>query len=157
MTIITQQPITERVQRWDVYDVADHLADLPAMIRRGGQQADRAARYVHRYAGVLFRAAERGGQVAPSVAGYQPVTAAVWLLDAEADFGGGDWAGARACFADRRDAELALDRFLAEHGIDRDAARWDQTVADTGTYGEPDPDTLDGIVVRFGITQMAVR
>lgn len=156
--VVTPQPaIDQRVQRWDIYDIADHLADLPAMIRRGGEHADRAARYAHRYADVLFRAAERGGQVAPCDSRYATITPTVWLLTAEADAGAGDYTGITRIYSSYDAAVIALHRWIIEQGIDLDAAMYGSVRTETSLCGDPDPDTTDGIIVHYGINQTEVH
>jgi hypothetical protein len=62
-------PINERVKRWDVYDIADELADVPGMLT----QAIDDPRYipeiqqkVYELEQRLWAAAERGGVVGPA-------------------------------------------------------------------------------------------
>lgn len=51
------------VQRWDVYDAADHIADIPWLIAAG--KLDEAAKVAQEWQHKLFRAAEIKGPVGP--------------------------------------------------------------------------------------------
>lgn len=68
-----RDPIQRRVQRWDVYDAADRLADIPWLIAKHSHDPRMLrviARYAQIVAGDMFRMAERGGSVADCSTGY---------------------------------------------------------------------------------------
>lgn len=56
-------PINERVKRWDVYDIADELADVPSMVDAGWREY--ALAVIKDLEQRLWAAAERGGNVGP--------------------------------------------------------------------------------------------
>lgn len=58
-----RQDIATRVKRWDVFDVADELADVPGIISREGIAP--AVEKVHELLDRLWEAAEREGSVGP--------------------------------------------------------------------------------------------
>lgn len=63
---IRQPRLNDRVERWDVYDVADNLDSLPWLIQNNAHNPHGLrviARYVQIMAGNLYRMAERGGSV----------------------------------------------------------------------------------------------
>lgn len=61
----------DRVQRWDVYDIADELADLPAMLSGSPMMVADAYAVLEDLERRLWAAAERGGRVGPYPE-YQP-------------------------------------------------------------------------------------
>lgn len=80
----------------------------------------------------------------------------VYLLTASADHGSGDWDGISEVHARATSAIESLRSFLVRNEIDEDAARYGET-KDKGYIGnDPDPDTLDGVEVEYGISKMAV-
>lgn len=57
-------PLNHRVQRWDVYDAADHIADIPGLIASG--QFALAIEVAQEWERKLWAAAQRGGTVGPA-------------------------------------------------------------------------------------------
>ena len=62
-TLRESLPLSHRVQRWDVYDAADHIADIPGLIALG--RYAEAAEVAQEWERKLWLAAERGGIVGP--------------------------------------------------------------------------------------------
>jgi len=63
------RPLKQSVARWDIYDAADSLDDIPALIQEYAGDPDRllaVARLVQMYAARLYRLSETGGKVGPS-------------------------------------------------------------------------------------------
>lgn len=63
------ESITTRVKRWDIYDIADELADVPGLLNRA-LTGDRVAAVevkdlAYELERKLWLAAERGGSVGP--------------------------------------------------------------------------------------------
>jgi hypothetical protein len=62
---------TADVKRWDIYDIADHLEDLPGMLSRAtegqpwNRELEEAIGAVHYIALLAFQASTKGGSVAP--------------------------------------------------------------------------------------------
>lgn len=61
--------VAQRVQRWDVYDIADELADVPGMLREAiydPRIVSVVAEKVKQLEARLWAAADRGGKVGPA-------------------------------------------------------------------------------------------
>jgi hypothetical protein len=62
------RPLKQSVARWDIYDAADSLDDIPGLIQECAGDPDKllaVARLVQMYAARLYRLSETGGNVGP--------------------------------------------------------------------------------------------
>lgn len=80
----------------------------------------------------------------------------VFVLTASADAGGGDWDGITTVHASRISALHHLGLFLDRNDIDRDAAHYGAHTDDHCICNDPDPDTLNGVKVHWGINRAEV-
>ena len=63
------RPLKNSVARWDIYDAADSLDDIPCLIQEYAGDPDKllaVARLVQMYAARLYKLSETGGNVGPS-------------------------------------------------------------------------------------------
>lgn len=81
-------PLSERVKRWDIYDIADELADVPGMISavfdHPNELGTRLALAVVKIRDLerrLWQAAEQGGEVGPAPDYQQDPTFAQWVAE----------------------------------------------------------------------------
>lgn len=62
--------MNESVKRWDVYDAADHLDDVPWMLAKARREQDwelvaEVIQHVEDWTAFLWAASKRGGEVGP--------------------------------------------------------------------------------------------
>lgn len=66
--------VANAVKRWDIYDIADELADLPYFVAKGiddPRELPEVIEVLHDLEQRLWAASRRGGQVGPAPHYYQ--------------------------------------------------------------------------------------
>lgn len=81
----------------------------------------------------------------------------VYILNTDITTSDGDWGGYTTAHHTLKGALAELDSQLTRASIDVEAAHYGVTVTETSWCNDPDPDTLDGAIVTWGINRTEVR
>lgn len=81
----------------------------------------------------------------------------VYILNAEINDDTGHFDGITTAHHTEVGAIRRLNEFLTANAVDIAAAHWGEVRTQTSLCNDPDPDTLDGQIVTWGINQTEVQ